>query len=69
MKTYALDKRDLISLVKGITPSYEIMSHPLISAAGDMWGGQGEHWEWKDLDKFDESQLWECYNLCKQSWK
>lgn len=32
-----LSKQDLINLVKGTEPSYELMSHPLISANEEIY--------------------------------
>ncbi len=39
-----LDKNDLINLVKGTSPSYELMDHPLISRNGQYRGGFDDRW-------------------------
>jgi len=66
-----LDRDDLVSLVKGTYPSYEIMDSPLIRLSGKYVGGFHDKWVWND--KFSpvltEDNLWEMYNICKDSWK
>ena len=41
-----LTRQDVVHLLKGITPSYSAMSHPLISANGYYIGGHNDRWDW-----------------------
>ena len=63
-----LDKSDLVTLIKGIEPSYKIWGHFLITHAGDI-KGQGDTWVWnvRVLYNRSEEQLWETYQLCKNN--
>lgn len=65
--TYELDKEDIMAMVRGVTPSYDAIAHPVIQKAGKMWGGHSETWEWGDLSTFSEEELMWIYSLCKQS--
>jgi len=62
-----LDRRDLISLVKGTSPSYRIFSHPLLEKAGhrhrDAYGTNN----WYNLKDLSDSELFELYQILKQS--
>jgi hypothetical protein len=66
-----LTREDLIALVKGTSPNYSVMEHPLIKANGTYSGGFKDEWNWNY--SFDNSltddQLLEMYTICKSSWK
>ena len=64
-----LEKEDLISLVKGKSPSYEIFGNSLVKSCGSYNGSHGT-WSWSDhsLNELSEKELFELYCLCKQSW-
>jgi len=61
-----LTKADLISLVKGTTPSYKAMQNPIVKANGSYTGGHHDKWDWDFFfDKsLTEQQLWELYMIC-----
>lgn len=62
-----LDKSMLVSLIKGCSPSYEIMDHPMIKSKGQYWGGHSDKWEWNfSFSEFTEEELWETYQLLKK---
>lgn len=65
-----LTKEDLITLVKGTSPNYSVMDHPLIKANGTYCGGFKDEWSWNySFDKtLTEEQLLEMYKICKASW-
>jgi hypothetical protein len=66
-----LTKEDLIALVKGTSPHYNVMEHPLIKSNGSYSGGFKDEWNWNyTFDKsLTEEQLFEMYTICKNSWK
>lgn len=66
-----LDKKDLIALVKGTIPNYGIMQNTLVKSNGYYIGGLGDSWHWHQdkLNELSESELWELYQLCKNSFK
>jgi len=65
-----LDRDDLVNLVKGVYPSYEIMDIEVIKMNGRYVGGFHDKWVWNE--KFDnhltEIDLWDMYILCRDSW-
>lgn len=66
-----LDKEDLIAMVKGIEPYYNVFDHSLIKNCGKYIGGFCDRWEWDldKLEKLDNRDLYNLYSICKQSWK
>lgn len=67
-----LNKEGLISLIRGGTPTYEQMEHPLVQRGGIYVGGMGDRWEWHDagaLEDMTEKELLELHNLIKHNWK
>lgn len=66
-----LDKKDLIALVKGKEPNYDVFDHPLVKQCGEYRGGMTDSWHWNKyvLEEISEAQLWELYQVCKNSWK
>lgn len=62
-----LTKEDLIILIKGSSPCYKLMSHPLIAANGYYVGGFVDHWEWNHnaFKNCTEEQVYEVYLLIK----
>jgi hypothetical protein len=66
-----LSKEDLLSLVKGASPYYSIFDDKRIKPYGHFVGGHAEYWQWSDsaLQELSNEQLFEIYQLCKDSWK
>lgn len=61
-----LDKKDLIALVKGSTPGYSTMSHPLVSKNGTYYDQYGRYeWDRYKLAEMTEEQLLDLYYICK----
>ena len=69
--TLDLDKNDLIALVTGTSPYYDIMENDVVKKAGDYCGGMNDHWRWKNyaLLEMSEEELFSLYQMCKNSWK
>jgi len=66
-----ISKEQLADMVKGTSPYYYVFDHPLVKKSGRYIGGFHDKWEWNygfhnDLTK---EELWELYNVCKNSWK
>ncbi|MEK5166237.1 hypothetical protein NYE69_28430 [Paenibacillus sp. FSL R5-0527] len=66
-----LDKDDLVSLVRGTSPWYSAMDHPLVQRYGEYYGGHKEGWAWhtERLKGCSEEELLYIYQICKDSWK
>ncbi len=64
-----LDKKSLISLVKGSVPDYSVMDHALIRVNGYFVGGHVDKWEWNSLIDVSEQDLYQIYIICKESWE
>jgi len=63
-----LDREDLVSLVRGMEPSYDIFEDPLVKRCGSWTGGFVEKWDWNsELDRISETYLFALYKLCKSS--
>lgn len=69
--TFELDTEDLKSLVKGITPHYNVFENPLVKMCGEWIGGFVDKWSWFGyvLDTLSEEELYVLYITCKNSWK
>lgn len=66
-----LHKTDMVSLVKGTVPNYDIMDKDLVKKTGHYIGGHHDKWSWdqSSLEKLTKGELWWLYQLCKSSWK
>ncbi len=62
-----LKKDDLVNLVKGTSPHYELMDNPLVKRCGSYIGGFHDRWDWNNHfdEDITEQQLWDLYILCK----
>lgn len=67
--TVELDKKDLVSLVKGIWPSYSIMDDPYIRQLGSYSGGMLDEWSWNSykLEELTEETLFKLYQFIKKN--
>lgn len=64
-----LDKKDLISLVKGTPPNYSAMDDYRVKCRGSFSGSYGR-WDWNHnaFEDCTEEKILEIYQLCKNSW-
>lgn len=63
-----LTKEDLINLVKGTCPNYNVMDSMIERKLGHYTGGFRDDWTWDRLGHLTEEELIEVYNTCKNSW-
>jgi hypothetical protein len=66
--TLELDKKDLISLVKGKDPGYDLLNHPLVKSGGYFTGGFVDKWTWETdkLKQMSEKDLTTLYFMLKE---
>lgn len=66
-----LEKDDLVSLVIGTVPCYNVFDHHLVQKTGRYIGGHVDSWKWdrSEVEKLTQEDLWDLYQLCKLSWK
>jgi len=66
----SLDKTDLISLVRGAMPHHNEFNNPIVKQCGSWSDGTTEGWKWysPSLHELSESDLYNLYKLCKNSW-
>jgi len=64
-----LDKSDLITLVCGNSPSYELMETKIIEKCGNYNGSYGT-WDWNtsELEKLEDIQLYELHIRMKNQY-
>ncbi|WP_297420586.1 hypothetical protein [Clostridium sp.] len=65
-----LDKKDLISLVKGTDPNLNAMGHPKIICRGSYLAQHGR-WDWNycAFENCTNEEIYEIYKICKDSWR
>lgn len=56
--TVELDRYEILSLIKGICPSYSLINELTDQGFGRYIGGFTERWEWNENDSF-----WEKYSI------
>ena len=66
---YELNKEDLINLIKGTCPSYELQKNEDISKLGDFSDIHGWRWKVELLKNIREDELYSLYCACVGSWK
>jgi len=54
----------ILDAVRGCTPNYSAMDHPLVKSHGTYYDQYGR-WDWKDLEDCQTSELLLIYKLCK----
>ena len=64
-----LDKEDLISLVNGTGPNFDIMDSPMIEPYGYFNDNKGWVWYGHELKELTEESLYGIYKMCKASWE
>lgn len=70
--TVELDRKDIISLLKGTKPNYLVMDK-IPKQLGYYVGGFVEDWRWNNIDEnnttYTDEYLYNLYLMCKNSWK
>lgn len=65
-----LDREDLLNLVKGTSPYYNVFENPLVKRCGSWTGGFVDKWSWNSgLNSLTDAELMKLYKTCKDSWK
>ena len=59
-----LTRRDLVNLLRGCSPSYEVMSHPLVKSHFE-YCDHPQQQRWNGLEKMTEAELWTLYLVCE----
>ena len=63
-----LTTKELLSLVRGTAPSYDVYKNSLVKKGGAHVGGFADEWRWgPGLEDLTDEQLWELYIICKES--
>lgn len=60
-----LNRKDIISLIKGTSVIYGQFNNHLVIKAGHSYSDQYGRTEWSNLDNLTEDELWELYTICK----
>lgn len=66
-----LDRKDIISLLRGTTPAYSVMDK-IPKELGSYVGGFVDSWQWNYISEnvsYSDEQLYDLYLMCKNSWK
>ena len=57
--TFEMSHRDIVNMLRGTSPGYDVMDRAIRMDIGCYYGGQGDHFEWRDAD----SKAWEQYTI------
>jgi hypothetical protein len=60
-----LDRKDLESLVKGKSPSYNDFSNDLVKKAGHSYSDQYGRTSWDSLHKLSDNELYQLHIILK----
>ena len=66
-----LDRKDIISLLKGSKPNYNVINK-IPEELGYYVGGFVNDWRWNYFSEnvsYSDEQLYDLYLMCKNSWK
>ena len=66
-----LDRKDIISLLRGTAPAYSVMDK-IPKELGSYVGGFVDSWQWNYISEnvsYSDEQLYDLYLMCKNSWK
>jgi hypothetical protein len=63
-----LHREDLVRLLRGISPVYELTETPMVKPYGRFVGGHVDEWRWDVhlLQNLSEKELYDIYMQCKQ---
>lgn len=66
---FELDRKDIISLLKGTEPNYDVMGK-IPCDLGCYYGGFKDEWHWHHHipEKYSDEELLDFYLICKKSW-
>ncbi len=59
-----LDKKALISLVRGESPAYSLLENSIIKRCGEI-SCEGWVWDENELERLNEEALYNLYLLCR----
>lgn len=65
-----LDRKDIINLLKGAVPPYEMMNRLIELKLGSYTGGFSDKWDW-DIDiksELSDNALFNIYKSIKSYW-
>ena len=65
-----LDRKDIISLLKGSQPNYSVMSQ-IPEELGSYRGGFADEWSWNYISEdipYTDEFLYNIYLMCKNLW-
>ena len=66
-----LDRKDIITLLKGTCPNYNVMNK-IPEDLGHYVGGFVDNWKWNYFNEdvsYSDEYLYNLYVMCKNSWK
>ena len=66
-----LDRKDIISLLTGCKPNYNVIDK-IPKEFGSYVGGFVNDWQWNNISEdtsYSDEQLYGLYLMCKNSWK
>jgi len=68
MITIEVNKEDLVNLVTGTSPSFDLINPFTEMGIGNYIGGHADRWSWNrsTLEKLDEHELLEIYNRMRK---
>lgn len=61
-----LNKEDLLRLLESCSPSYSEAKEYIDAGLGTMWGGWNEEWQWNNIDKLNNKELWALYKKLRR---
>jgi hypothetical protein len=63
-----LDRKGLETLVKGSQPYYNDFENELVKKAGHSYNDQYGRTSWHNLSDLTEKELYNLYEICRNSW-
>ena len=63
-----LDRKGLETLVKGSQPYYNEFENELVKKAGHSYSDQYSRTSWSNLSDLTEKELYNLYEICRNSW-
>jgi hypothetical protein len=63
-----LDRKGLVSLIKGTDVNYNKYDNPLVKKGGHSYSDQYGRTSWSNLENLTEAELYTLYLICRDSW-